>query len=213
MTPITVLLAEDHETVRQGIRLLLESQPDILVVAEAASGVDAVQHCKTTQPNVVVLDISMPEMNGLAAAKAIKMAVPHAAIVVLTRHDDDAFVQELMAAGASGYVLKQSRSSELLSAIRTVANGGHYVDTWLTRRAKADEEERGVQRRMAITDREREVLRRMAIGHSNKAIASDLGISVKTVEVHKANGMRKLNLHGRIDVVRFAMLHGWLQEP
>ena len=213
MTPIRVLLAEDHETVRQGLRLLLESQADIEVIAEAANGLDAVKHCQTTQPHVVILDISMPEMNGLAAAKAIRHVLPKTAIVALTRHDDEAFVQELMAAGASGYVLKQSRSTELLNAVRAVAAGGQYLDALLTRRASEDEEAKFNSRPTTISDREKEVLRMMAVGHSNKGIAADLNISIKTVEVHKANAMRKLGLRGRIDVVRFAILHGWLQEP
>ena len=213
MTPIRVLLAEDHETVRQGLRLLLESQEDIEVIAEAANGLDAVKHCQTTQPQVVILDISMPEMNGLAAAKAIRHMLPKTAIVALTRHDDEAFVQELMAAGASGYVLKQSRSTELLNAVRAVAAGGQYLDALLTRRASEDEEAKYSPRPVTISDREKEVLRMMAVGHSNKGIAADLNISIKTVEVHKANAMRKLGLRGRIDVVRFAILHGWLQEP
>jgi len=215
MTPIRVLLAEDHETVRQGLRLLLESQEDIEVIAEAANGLDAVKHCQTTQPQVVILDISMPEMNGLAAAKAIRHVLPKTAIVALTRHDDEAFVQQLMAAGASGYVLKQSRSTELLNAVRAVAAGGQYLDALLTRRAREseDEEAKHSPRPATISDREKEVLRMMAVGHSNKGIAADLNISIKTVEVHKANAMRKLGLRGRIDVVRFAILHGWLQEP
>ena len=213
MTPIRVLLAEDHETVRQGLRLLLESQADIEVIAEAANGLDAVKHCQTTQPQVVILDISMPEMNGLAAAKAIRHVLPKTAIVALTRHDDEAFVQELMAAGASGYVLKQSRSTELLNAVRAVAAGGQYLDALLARRASEDEEAKYSPRPATISDREKEVLRMMAVGHSNKGIAADLNISIKTVEVHKANAMRKLGLRGRIDVVRFAILHGWLQEP
>ncbi len=213
MTPIRVLLAEDHETVRQGLRLLLESQADIEVVAEAANGLDAVKHCQTMQPQVVILDISMPEMNGLAATKAIRHVLPKTAIVALTRHDDEAFVQELMAAGASGYVLKQSRSTELLNAVRAVAAGGQYLDALLARRASEDEEAKYSPRPATISDREKAVLRMMAVGHSNKGIAADLSISIKTVEVHKANAMRKLGLHGRIDVVRFAILHGWLQEP
>ena len=215
MNRIRVLLAEDHETVRQGLRLLLESQDDIDVVAEASNGRIALENCRVFQPHVVVLDISMPEMNGLAAAKAIKATAPGVAIVALTRHDDQAFVQQLNAAGAAGYVLKQSRSTELLKAIREVARGGHYVDATLVARfAEApDTRARGTGGAPSISEREKSVLRMMAIGHSNKEVAAELEISVKTVEVHKANAMRKLGLHGRIDVVRFAILHGWLQEP
>lgn len=213
MKQIRVLLAEDHETVRQGLRLLLESQPDIEVVAEAANGIDAVKDCERTLPQVVILDISMPEMNGLAAARAIHRMEPPPAIVALTRHDDDAFVHELLAAGASAYVLKQSRSTELLKAVRTVADGGQYLDAGLARRPAVSDVRGEPRQQPAVSEREKEVLRMMALGHSNKEIASELNISIKTVEVHKANAMRKLRLRGRIDVVRFAILHGWLKEP
>ncbi len=214
MNRIRVVLAEDHETVRQGLRLLLEAQQDIDVVAEAANGRVAVENCQAFQPHVVVLDISMPEMNGLEAAKAIRVVAPDVAIVALTRYDDDAFVHELASVGARGYVLKQSRSVELLNAIREVARGGHYVDATLSARETSQSAaDRRQGQQPTISDREREVLRMMAVGHSNKEIAAELGISIKTVEVHKANAMRKLRLHGRIDVVRFAILHGWLREP
>jgi DNA-binding NarL/FixJ family response regulator len=214
MMPIRVLLAEDHETVRHGLRLLLESEDDIDVVGEAPTGRLAVERAISLQPQVVILDISMPEVNGLAAAEAIKRARPEVAIVALTRHEDEAFVTHLMALGASGYVLKQSASSELLSAIRAAARGEKYLDRamrgGLARLAVAQTESR---RTPPITHRERSVLRMMAIGHSNKEIAAALEISVKTVEVHKANAMRKLDLRGRIDVVRYAIVNGWLQEP
>jgi len=214
MTVIRVLLAEDHETVRQGLRLLLEEQDDIDVVGEAADGRAAVEKAQRLRPHVVILDLSMPEMGGLEAAKAIKRVAPDVRIVALTRHDDEAFVKELVAAGTNGYVLKQSRSNELLNAIRVVAKGGSYLDSALVARAHAHAaaSEAGRARRTAVSDRETEVLRLMAIGHSNKEIAERLGLSVKTVEVHKTNAMRKLGFRGRIDVVRYAMLQGWLRE-
>jgi DNA-binding NarL/FixJ family response regulator len=210
-----VLLVEDHETVRQGLRMVLESQSDIEVVAEAANGRIAVEYSERYHPDVVVLDLSMPEMNGLAAAQAIKQRCPDTAIVALTRHDDAAFVDELLKAGASGYVLKQSPTTQLLKAVRTVSAGGEYIDTALVERAARGKANETSSERPAptVSDREKQVLRMMAIGHSNKEIAQDLVISVRTVEVHKANAMRKLKLRGRIDVVRFAILHGWLQEP
>ena len=214
MNRIRVLLAEDHETVRQGLRLLLEAQDDIEVVGEASDGRSAVGRSRTLQPDVVILDVSMPEMNGFAAAKAIRASAPGMAIVALTRHDDDAFVHELMSAGAMGYVLKQSRSSELLNAIRAASRGERYLDTALASRAAPDyRSAASAPRPPAVSDREKAVLRMMAIGHSNKEIATELGISIKTVEVHKANAIRKLGLRGRIDVVRFAILNGWLREP
>jgi two-component system response regulator NreC len=214
MTAIRVLLAEDHETVRQGLRLLLEAQHDIDVVGEAADGRVAVEKAQHLRPHVVILDLSMPEMGGLEAAKAIKRVAPDVRIVALTRHDDEAFVKELVAVGTAGYVLKQSRSTELLNAVRVVAGGGNYMDSTLLARANAQAaaSEAGGTGRSVVSDREAEVLRLMAIGHSNKEIADRLGISVKTVEVHKTNVMRKLGFRGRIDVVRYAVLQGWLRE-
>lgn len=214
MTAIRVLLAEDHETVRQGLRLLLEAQDDIDVVGEAADGRVAVEQAQRLCPDVVILDLSMPEMDGLEAAKAIKRIAPDVRIVALTRHDDEAFVKELVAAGSAGYVLKQSRSNELLNAVRIVARGGKYLDSAIEARANAQAaaSDTGGTKRSVVSDREAEVLRLMAIGHSNKEIADRLGISVKTVEVHKTNAMRKLGFRGRIDVVRYAVLQGWLRE-
>lgn len=215
MKKIRVVLAEDHESVRQGLRLLLETKNDIEIVADAANGRVALDRVKALKPDVAVLDLAMPEMNGLAATKAIKQAAPQVNVVALTRHADDAYVQELLSAGASGYVLKQSPIEELLKAIRAVAAGDRYLDsTLVARNAKAYLSRYSSEpSRPPITDREASVLRLMAIGHSNKEIAGALDIAVKTVEVHKANAMRKLNLRGRIDVVRYAVLSGWLQDP
>ena len=216
MTPIRVLLVEDHETVREGLRLLLDSQSDMEVVAEASDGRAAVEFNERYRPQVVVMDLSMPEMNGLQATQAIKQSHPETAIVALTRHDDAAFVDELKKAGASAYVLKQSPSRELLDAVRVAAVGGSYLDAQLRARdggATTDNPVGAARRPPSVSEREKQVLRMMAVGHSNKEIADALGITIKTVEVHKANAMRKLKLRGRIDVVRYAILHGWLQEP
>ncbi len=210
-----VLLADDHETVRQGLKLLLNAQPDIEVVGEAADGREAVSQVKQIMPHVVVMDVSMPDLNGLAATRAVKEAAPEVAVVALTRHSDDAYVQEMLGAGASGYVLKQSASTELLRAIRAAATGQRYLDATLAARAADAYLARNASRppNPTISERETNVLRMMALGHSNKEIGNALDISVKTVEVHKANAMRKLGLRGRIDVVRYAALNGWLQDP
>jgi DNA-binding NarL/FixJ family response regulator len=212
---IRVLLAEDHETVRQGLKLLIDGQPDMEVVAEAGDGARAVETAAAVRPDVAVVDISMPEMNGLAATRAIRRSAPETAVVALTRYADDAYVQELMNAGALGYVLKQSPSGELVDAVRAAATGRRHLDRTLAARVAGSM--LGPQRRRPgpspITDRESEVLRLMALGHTNKDIAATLDLSVKTVEVHKANGMRKLGLAGRTDVVRYALLQGWLKEP
>jgi DNA-binding NarL/FixJ family response regulator len=215
MSAIRVLLVEDHETVREGLRMLLNSQPDIEVVGEAANGRLAIEYSERFRPHVVIMDLSMPEMNGLQATMAIKQGHPEMAIVALTRHDDAAFVDELRKAGASAYVLKQSASRELLDAVRVAAVGGSYLDAQLRARdARPIDDPAGrVGRPPTVSEREKQVLRMMAVGHSNKEIAEALGITIKTVEVHKANAMRKLKLRGRIDVVRYAILHGWLQEP
>jgi two-component system response regulator NreC len=212
VTKIRVLLAEDHETVRDGLKLLLQSQADIEIVGEASDGRQAVERAQALKPAVAVLDVSMPQMNGLAATRMLKEVAPGIAIVALTRHDDEAYVKELLGAGASAYVLKQSSFSELLRAVRAAATGERYLDAALARRDKNGFGKRRLPTGPVATDREAHVLRLMAVGHSNKEIADQLGISVKTVEVHKANAMRKLGLRGRIDVVRYALLNGWLQE-
>ena len=213
-TKIRVLLAEDHETVRHGLRLLINRQPDMEVVGEAGDGRLAVERVGVLKPNVAVVDVSMPEMNGLAATRAIRESAPGTAVVALTRYGDDAYVQEILNAGALGYVLKQSPSAELVDAVRSAASGRRYLDRSLAARVAGSMlKARGRSAPALITDRETEVLRLMALGHSNKEIATQLDLSVKTVEVHKANAMRKLGLAGRTDVVKYALLQGWLRDP
>lgn len=211
---IRVVLADDHEIVRQGLRLLIDAQADMEVVAEASDGRQAMERVETLQPDVAVLDISMPQANGLVATEGIHERAPRTAVVALTRYGDDAYVKEMLRAGARGYVLKQSGSSELLAAIRAVAAGKQYVDTSLEPVfGRLVSLKLGRTAGSRITDRENEVLRLVALGHSNKEIASALDVSVKTIEVHKGNAMRKLGMNGRIDVVRYALLQGWLREP
>jgi two-component system response regulator NreC len=207
---ISVLLADDHETVRTGLRLLVDAQPDMRVIAEASDGEQALAHIADRGPDVAVIDLTMPGLGGLAVARRLANTPEATSIVVLTRHDDEAYVRELLAAGVAGYVLKQSSSDELLRAIRAAAHHERYVDPACQERL---ERARAATEHPALTPREREVLRLMAVGHSNKEIGSKLSISVKTVEVHKANAMRKLRLGGRADVVRYAVLHEWMKDP
>jgi DNA-binding NarL/FixJ family response regulator len=213
---LRILLADDHVTVRQGLKMLIESQGDMTVVSEASDGAAAVEQARTLRPDVVVMDISMPGMNGLVATRTLKSIQPDSVIVILTRHGDDAYLQELLRAGADGYVLKQSAASELVQAIRATAARNQYLDSALTARVTAGFLAKSGRRAQAtgvsLSDREAEVLRLIAAGYSNKEIAAQLELSVKTVEVHKANASRKLGLKGRIDIVKYALLQGWLSD-
>jgi len=211
---LSVVLAEDHSTVREGIKMLVNAQTDMRVVGEAGNGSAAITTVREKRPDVVVMDISMPEMNGLSATRKLKAEFPDVKILTLTRHSDDSFLEQLIAAGASGYVLKQSAPAELVNAIRTVGGGNAYLDPTLANKVVGGFLHRGLrgERRSEMTGREAEVLRLIAWGFSNKEIATRLELSVKTVEAHKANAMRKMNLRGRIDIVRYAILQGWLED-
>jgi DNA-binding NarL/FixJ family response regulator len=213
---LRVLLAEDHTTVREGLRLLLERAEDLEVIDEVSNGDDAVRRAQASDVDLLVMDLSMPGTSGLSALRNLRAVRPDAKVVILTRHADQTYLHEVLRAGASGYVLKQSRHAELLHAIRAVAGGGQHVDSALTHHLAAPfaaSDPRKAQRRIpAVTTRESEVLRLSAQGHSNKEIAQKLDVGVKTVEVHKANGMRKLHLDGRIELLRFALMQGWLDE-
>ena len=215
-TRLRILLADDHVTVRQGLKMLIDSQEDMTVVSEASDGTAALEQARTLRPDVIVMDISMPGMNGLVATRTLKQIQPDSVIVILTRHGDDAYLQELLRAGADGYVLKQSAASELLQAIRATAVRGQYLDSALTARVTAGFLAKSGRKAQAtgvsVTERESEVLRLIAAGYSNKEIAAQLELSVKTVEVHKANAARKLGLKGRIDIVKYALLQGWLSD-
>jgi DNA-binding NarL/FixJ family response regulator len=216
MAKLRVFLADDHAVLREGLRLLVNSQPDMECIGEAADGHAAVEGVRELLPDVAVLDVSMPELNGLQATERIKQCCPDARILTLTRHTDDGYLQQLLKAGVSGYVLKQSASSVLLTAIRAVASGQTFLDPAITEKviggfvAKSLSKGAGVQ--SELSEREREVLRMIAWGYSNKEIAARLDLSVKTIEVHKANAMRKLGMRSRIDIVRYAILQGWLQD-
>lgn len=216
MKKIRVLLADDHGTVREGLRLIIDAQQDMEIICEVGDGRAAVEKANELRPDVVVMDVSMPKLNGLKATQKLKQCCPEVQVVALTRHKDDGYLQQLLRSGASGYVLKQSTSTSLLQAIRAVAVGGKYLDPAVAGRiigSYADQQfSANPGSPVKVSDREAEVLRLIAWGYSNKEIASQLGLSVKTVEVHKANAMKKLGMHSRIDIVRYAVLRGWLEE-
>jgi DNA-binding NarL/FixJ family response regulator len=180
------------------------------VISEAGDGITAVERACESHPQVIVLELAMPEMNGLVAAKALRASLPTSAIVALTRHSDREFAEQSFAVGAHAYVLKQSSSTELLRAIRCAAAGEFYVDSALV---LGDWNRIPQARHAAATNRQTAVLRLMAVGYTNKEIALELQISLKTVEVHKANAKRKLKLSSRADVVRYAAVNGWLRDP
>ena len=214
-TSMRILLAEDHGTVREGIKMLVNAQPDMKVVGEAADGAAAVAQAQKLMPDMVVMDISMPELNGLMATKRLKRLLPDIKILTLTRHTDDGYLQQLIKAGVNGYVLKQSAPTELITAIRAVNAGKSYLDPALVQKVMggyAGTAGLSGQGSNEITPREAEVLRLIAWGYSNKEIGERLDVSVKTVEAHKSNTMKKLGMASRIDIIRFAILQGWLQD-
>jgi DNA-binding NarL/FixJ family response regulator len=213
---LRILLAEDHKTVREGIKLLVNAQTDMEVIGEAGDGEIAVKLADELKPDVIVMDISMPELNGLRATRRIRAGGLDVKILMLTRHTDDGYLQQLIEAGANGYVLKQSAPNELIHAIRAVGSGNSYLDPSLTNKVMGGYAGRSVsirgENKNSLTDRESEVLRLIALGYSNKEIADNMNLSVKTIEAHKANGMQKLGINSRIGIVRYAILQDWLHE-
>jgi len=208
MTPARILVADDHEVVRQGVRALLEAQPGWVVCGEARSGREAVARAAELQPDVVVLDITMPELNGLEATLQIRRAVP-SKILILTVHESDQIVTDIVDAGAHGYVLKTDAGRTLVEAIRTVLDGKRYF----TERVHSIAERRSGSRRATndrrtprrLTPREREVVQLLTEGRSNKEIGVALGIATKTAETHRAHVFAKLSLHSMSELVRYAI--------
>lgn len=214
-TTITrVVLADDHTVVRKGIRDFLEEEGDILVVAEAASGVEAVALTLEHRPAVAVLDIQMPHMTGIEAARQIKAQAPDVQVLVLTAYDEDPYIFAMLQAGASGYVLKTAPSEELIRAVRTVAAGGSALDPTVTAKVMAQlssGKPLGAQATIEkLTQRELDVLRLAARGHTNRAIGLELDISDRTVQGHLANIFGKLGVATRTEAVLLAMKQGWI---
>jgi two-component system response regulator NreC len=213
MAKIRLILADDHAVVRSGIRMLLEAQPDIEIVAEAETGRQAVEQVRRLKPDVVLMDVQMPELNGIEATQQIKKMVPGTAVLALTMHEDDQYFFEMIRAGASGYVPKRAAPDDLVTAIRTVARGEIFLYPSLATRLVQDYLKRADSGEQPLvyddlTPREREVLVLIAEGLTNAEIANRLVISVKTVDRHRENIMRKLNMHNRIDLVKYAIRKG-----
>jgi len=214
MEKLRILLAEDHRIMREGLRRLIDAEPNMEVVGEAEDGIAAWQKTKELEPDVVLMDISMPRLNGADATLKIRELCPQVKVIALTAHRATAYLNQVLKAGASGYVLKHAAVDELLDAIQTVARGGSYIDPAaqeLILNSHLDNVVyKGEAQGKPLTDREVQIMSLVANGHTNKEIANDLGISVKTVETHKANSMHKLNLKSRAEIVDYARFRGWI---
>jgi two-component system response regulator NreC len=211
-----VLIADDHAIVRAGLRALLRSEADLELVGEAAGGEDALHLAESLRPDILVLDLSMPDMDGIQVTKRIQANLPRVRVLILTVHDDEALVREAIRAGAAGYILKQAAEAELISAIRTIQKGDVYVPpkmlrTLLTEPQKASAS--SLKPEDLLTPRELDVLNRIVQGYTNRQVADELKLSVRTVEGYRANLTEKLGLHNRADLVRYAREHGLLKEP
>lgn len=212
MPEISIILADDHAMVRSGLRMLLEAQEGIVIIGEAENGTEAVRRAMSLQPDVVLMDVQMPDMNGIEATRELKKIVPETAVLALTIYEDDQYFFEMLKAGASGYIPKRAAPDDLVTAIRTVARGDVFLYPTLATRLVQD----FVSRQDSdtppscdeLTPREQEVLTWIAEGMTNAAIGEQLEISVKTVDRHRENIMHKLNLHNRVELVKYAIRVG-----
>ncbi|MGD9690616.1 MAG: response regulator [Phycisphaerales bacterium] len=211
MSAVRVLLVDDHPLLRRGIRILIGTQSDMEVVGEAGDMRQAVELCTRLRPDVVILDLSIPGGSGVAGVERVRAASPDSRVLVLTMHDDPAYVRGALAMGAAGYVVKSAADTELVTAIRAVAKGRVFVDASSVEQALGDP--KSASPLAHLSDREREVLVEVAGGHTSQAIADRLGLSVKTVESYRARMMQKLGLKTRADVIRLAVDTGLLAKP
>lgn len=216
MDKLRILLADDHVILRDGLKSLINAQPDMEVIGEADNGRVALQKCKTLQPDILVMDVSMPEMNGVKATERLSETDSKIKILILTIHDDVGHLRQLLQAGASGYVLKKAATFELINAIRVVSSGGTYLDSSLAGKVVGGyirkPSLKGTTQGNELSEREAEVLRNIAFGYGNKEIADKLKISIKTVETYKTRLMEKLELRSRSEIVRYALRRGWLED-
>jgi two-component system response regulator NreC len=210
---VRVLIVDDHAVVRSGLRLVLEAEKDVEPIGEAGTARDAIFQNRSLKPDVILLDVVLPDQSGLDAIPTLLHERPEVKVLVLSMQDDPQYVRQAFAAGASGYVLKEAADTEVVAAVREVANGGRYVHPELGARLVAAETE--AEKRAEedpLSDREREVLRLLALGHTNQEIAKQLYISVRTAETHRAHIMQKLRLSSRAELVRHALAQGLLEE-
>jgi len=203
-----VLLADDHAIVRQGFRLILDAEDDIEVIGEASSGREAVELAEKLSPDVIVMDVAMPELNGIEATRRITEAMPRTRILALSMHRDSVYVREILRAGARGYLLKDAIDKDLVSAVRSVAKGDGYISPAVADAVLSDYRRHVTDPIDLLSSREREVLQMLAEGMTNKDIATALNLSVHTVDAHRGRIMEKLNLHSIGELVRFAMRAG-----
>jgi two-component system response regulator NreC len=215
MNKIRIFLADDHAVVREGLKTLVQGQPDMEILGECADGKTAVQKVQELKPDVAVLDISMPGLNGAIATRQIVQNTPTTKVLALTVHEDRSYLRELLDAGAAAYILKRSAADELIRAIRMVAGGDLYLDPSLAGKVVASLVGKTTSgpngNRSELSDRETDVVRLIAQGYSNKEIAAKLNVSIKSVETYKTRSMEKLGLRSRTDFVRFALHQGWLE--
>jgi DNA-binding NarL/FixJ family response regulator len=205
---IRVLLADDHTMVRQGFRRILSGQPDMEIVGEAANGREAVELAEKLRADVVVMDVAMPELNGIEATRRLAGSAPHVRVLALSMHKDSVYVREILRAGARGYLLKDSVDSDLLAGVRAVARGEGYLSPSISNAVLNDYRRHVTDPIDLLTSREREVLQMIAEGKTNKEIATILNLSVYTVDAHRGRIMEKLNLHSINELVRFAVRKG-----
>lgn len=205
---ILILLADDHAVVRQGFRYILNAQADMEVVGEAGDGNEAVRAAKELEPNVVIMDVAMPGLNGIEATRRICDSLPHTRVLALSMHKDSVYVREILRAGARGYLLKDAIDKDLVFAVRTVARGEGYISPAVSDAVLNDYRRHVSNPIDLLSSREREVLQLLAEGKTNKEVAASLNLSVHTVDAHRGRIMEKLNLHSIGELVRFAMREG-----
>ena len=205
---LRVFVVDDHRIVRDGLRMLLEAQGDMEVVGEAADGISAVEQAPAARPDVVVMDIALPRLGGIEATERLKASIPGVKVVALTAHEEHGYVQLLLKAGASGYLLKRAAGEELVHAIRRVANGEMYLEAATAERVAAEDPEAATPAR--LSDREVQVLRMIAEGHAMREVATALKVSARTLETYRARAMGKLGFKTRAEIVRYALQRGWL---